>query len=103
MLRIGAVSGSDQHGDLLTTKTTFTTKAETMTGKNQHVVPHEGKWAVKGEGNRRATSIHDTQTAATDRAREIARRQKSELLVHGRDGEIRSRDSFGHDPFPPKG
>jgi hypothetical protein len=24
-------------------------------------------------------------------------------LVHGRDGEIRSRDSFGHDPYPPKG
>ena len=74
-----------------------------MTGKNQHVVPHEGKWAVKGEGNQRATSIHDTQAAATERARDIARRQKSELLVHGRDGEIRSRDSFGHDPYPPKG
>ena len=32
-----------------------------MTGKNQHVVPHEGKWAVKGEGSKRATSVHDTQ------------------------------------------
>jgi ATP-dependent DNA ligase len=58
-----------------------------MAGKNQHVVPHEGKWAVKGEGNQRASSIHDAQTAATERAREIARREKSELLVHGRDGE----------------
>ena len=74
-----------------------------MPGMNQHVMPHEGKWAVKGEGNQRATSVHDTQAEATERAREIARREKSELLVHGRDGEIRSRDSFGHDPFPPKG
>ena len=73
-----------------------------MPGKNQHVVPHEGKWVVKGEGNQRATSIHDTQAAVTERAREIARRQNSELMVHGRDGEIRSRDSFGHDPYPPK-
>ena len=76
---------------------------EVNTGKNQHVVPHEGKWAVKGEGSKRATSVHDTQAKATERARDIARRQKSELLVHGRDGEIRSRDSFGHDPYPPKG
>ena len=74
-----------------------------MQGKNQHVVPHENKWAVKGEGNQRATSVHDTQAEATARAREIAKAQKSELLVHGRDGEIRSRDSYGHDPFPPKG
>lgn len=74
-----------------------------MQGKNQHVVPHEGKWAVKGEGNQRATSVHNTQAEATERAREIARREKAELLVHGRDGEIRSRDSFGNDPFPPKG
>ena len=35
-----------------------------MNGKNQHVVPHEGKWAVKGDGNKRATSVHDTQAEA---------------------------------------
>ena len=74
-----------------------------MTGKNQHVVPHESKWAVKGEGSKRATSVHDTQAETTERARDIARRQKSELLVYGRDGEIRSRDSFGHASCPPKG
>ncbi len=74
-----------------------------MAGKNQHVVPHQDKWAVKGEGNQRNTSVHDTQAAAIEKAREIARREKSELLIHGRDGEIRSRDSYGNDPFPPKG
>ncbi|MBL2340697.1 DUF2188 domain-containing protein, partial [Klebsiella pneumoniae] len=25
-------------------------------GKNQHVVPHNGEWAVRGEGNERVTS-----------------------------------------------
>jgi hypothetical protein len=24
-------------------------------------------------------------------------------LIHGRDGRIREKDSFGHDPYPPKG
>jgi len=72
-------------------------------GKNQHVVPHEGNWAVRGEGNERLTSTHGTQREAIDAAREIARNQESELLVHGRDGRIRERDSYGNDPFPPRG
>jgi Uncharacterized protein conserved in bacteria (DUF2188) len=50
-----------------------------------------------------STSAFNTQGEAVNRAREIARRQKGELLVHDRDGEIRSRDSYGHDPYPPKG
>ncbi len=74
-----------------------------MTKKNQHVVPHDGAWAVRGAGNSRATSVHDTQAEAINVAREIARNQQSELLIHGRDGQIRERDSFGNDPFPPKG
>jgi uncharacterized protein DUF2188 len=40
----------------------------------------------QGQGNKRATSFHDTQAEATERAREIARWEKSELLVQGRDG-----------------
>jgi uncharacterized protein YdaT len=74
-----------------------------MSGKNQHVVPHEDGWAVRGAGNDRATSVHDTQAQAIDRARSIAQNQGSELLIHGRDGRIRERDSHGGDPFPPKG
>ncbi len=70
--------------------------------RNQHVVPHDGSWAVRAEGASRVTSTHNTQREAIDRAREIARNQESELLVHGRNGQIRERDSHGHDPFPPK-
>ena len=72
-------------------------------GRNQHVVPHKDGWAVKPEGGQRAGSVHDTQREAIDRAREVSRNQNSELLVHGRDGRIRERDSHGHDPNPPKG
>jgi len=72
-------------------------------GKNQHVVPHQDGWAVKGEGNSKATKVTDTQTEATKIAREIAKNQESELLVHGRDGQIRQRDSYGNDPESSKG
>lgn len=70
--------------------------------KNQHVVPHKGGWAVRGEGNDRPTSVHGTQADAIEAAREIARNQQSELVIHRPDGRIRDRDSYGNDPFPPK-
>ena len=53
--------------------------------------------------NERITLIHDTQREAIDRARGIAVNQQSELLIQGRDGQIRERNSYGDDPFPPKG
>ena len=74
-----------------------------MSGKNQHVVPHAGGWAVRGAGNSRVTSVHETQAQAITHAREIAQNQESEMLIHGRNGRIRERDSFGNDPFPPAG
>lgn len=74
-----------------------------MNRKNQHVVPHLSGWAIRGEGAARATVVHNTQSAAIDQAREIARNHGSELFIHGRNGRIRERDSHGRDDFPPKG
>lgn len=65
---------------------------------NQHVVPHDNGWAVKPEGGERASSVHENQEEAVERATELARNQKSEVLVHGQDGTIRSRNSYGNDP-----
>ncbi len=74
-----------------------------MKGRNQHVVPHGSEWAIRGAGNSRVTRITSTQSEAINIARTISRNQGSELLIHGRDGRIRARDSHGNDPFPPKG
>ena len=74
-----------------------------MSKRNQHVVPHDEGWAVRGAGNSRASSVHQTQQAAIQAAREIAQNQGTELFIHGRDGRIRERDSHGRDPFPPSG
>lgn len=74
-----------------------------MTKRNQHVVPHEGGWAVKGAGSGRATKVFGTQAEAVQSARATAIKQGSELLVHGRNGQIRERNTYGNDPFPPKG
>ncbi len=74
-----------------------------MSRKNQHVVPHGDAWAVRGEGNRRVTSTHDTQSDAAAAARRIATNQSSEVVIHRPDGRIRDKDSHGRDPFPPRG
>ena len=74
-----------------------------MMGKNQHVVPHNGEWAVKGAGNSKVTETFRTQEGARQRAREIAINQSSEVVIHRPNGQIRDKDSYGNDPYPPRG
>ena len=72
--------------------------------KNQHVTPHKnGSWQVKGAGNKKATKVTKTQREACKIAKNIAKNQQSELLIHGKDGKIRNKHSYGNDPYPPKG
>ena len=71
--------------------------------RNQHVIPTKDGWAVKRAGSLRATKVFDTQQEAIERGREIARNQRSELLIHGRDGRIREKNTYGRDLNPPKG
>ncbi len=72
-------------------------------GKNQHVTPHpNGGWQVKGAGNEKATVRTSTQREAINIARDIAINQKSEVVIHRPNGQIRDKDSYGNDPFPPK-
>jgi len=63
-----------------------------MSQRNQHVVPAgDGRWALKGAGSSRATKKFETQRAAIEAGRQVARNQSSELLIHGRDGRIREK------------
>ncbi|MFG0328511.1 MAG: DUF2188 domain-containing protein [Phycisphaerales bacterium] len=73
-----------------------------MTRDAVHVLPRRGQWAVQSEDTTRADSLHETQDAAIDRAQEIASNRKVELVIHGRDGQIRDKRSFGNDPYPPR-
>ncbi|MBS1517919.1 MAG: DUF2188 domain-containing protein [Bacteroidetes bacterium] len=72
------------------------------TKKNQHVVTAGDRWAVRGEKNSRRTRITRTKQEAVERARRIAKNQKTELVIHNRDGKICDKDSYGNDPHPPK-
>lgn len=67
-----------------------------------HVVPHGEGWAVEREKSKRVSSVHDTQSEAIERGTEIAKIEKTELVIHRPDGRIRDSDSYGPDSNPPK-
>jgi hypothetical protein len=71
-------------------------------GKNQYVVPTQGGWGVKGEGNRKLTAKTDTKADALKIGKKIAKNQQSELIILGRDGKIQNKNSYGNDPLPPR-
>ena len=40
--------------------------------RNQHIVPHQDGWAVRGAGAHRVTEMFDHKEEAIERGREIA-------------------------------
>lgn len=61
---------------------------------HQHVVPHEDKWAVRREGNKRITSKHRKQSTAIRKATTLAKRYKADVIIHRASGGIRDRISY---------
>jgi hypothetical protein len=67
-----------------------------MAAPSVHVVPVGDQWSVEEGG--KSISTHATQEEAEQFARDEAIRARGELVVHGRNGRIRRKDSFGNDP-----
>lgn len=67
-----------------------------------HLVPVGEGWAAERAGGGERT-MFATQEEAISTGTERARHDKVESLIHGQDGQIRERNSFGHDPRDTKG
>jgi uncharacterized protein DUF2188 len=74
-----------------------------MSRKEVHTVPNpDGNgWVNEMDGT--VMSHHHTQENAIDRGRDIAIDSEAEHVIHGRNGRIRESNSYGNDPFPPRG
>lgn len=74
--------------------------------QDRHITKRpDGMWQNKRQDATRPTSVHHTQKAAENAARENLRNQGGgELNTHGLDGRIRSKDTIapGNDPNPPR-
>jgi hypothetical protein len=81
-----------------------------MSTKTTHIVPSDGGWTVRKEGeprkknglafiegiSERTSSIYPTQKEAIDAARAMVQRSsQSQIVVHNRDGSMRWRDVHG--------
>ena len=74
-----------------------------MARRDIHVVPApSGGWSVMKTGAERASKNFDQKTAAVDYGRWVSRAERSELVIHKKDGTIQQKDSYGGDPLPPK-
>ena len=67
-----------------------------------HVVPYNGDWAVKKEGIKQPVSLHHKKANAEIKAVQLGKKDKVEVVYHGKDGKIQDSDSYGNDPCPPK-
>ncbi len=72
-------------------------------GRNQHVVSRGEGWAVEAEGTSQPLAIFKTQSEAWEKAKSIARKERSEAFLHARNGQIRVRNTYGHDTRRRKG
>ena len=61
-----------------------------------HVVPQEDQWRLEVGGEIRST--YSTQAEAVSEGRQVAEKERSELVIHGEGGRVREKDSHGNDP-----
>ncbi len=63
----------------------------------------DDKWKNKVEGNERASNTAPRKAEAQAEGRQMAKSRGVEHIIRNKDGEIGERNSYGKDPFPPKG
>jgi hypothetical protein len=71
--------------------------------KSIHITPHKEGWQVKKAGNTKATRVFTTQKECIEYGKAQAQRPGLELNIHDKHGRIREKNSYGNDPFPPRG
>ncbi len=65
-----------------------------------HVIPSgNGSWEVRSNVSDR-TVVRSNKGEAVKDGRHLAKKSASELYIHGRDGRIQERNSYGNAPVP---
>ena len=69
--------------------------------QNVHVVPSGDGWVVEIDGEA-ASHRHPNRREAVEVGRRLAQANRVEYILHGPDGQVRQRDRFSREPFPPR-
>lgn len=73
-----------------------------MPSRNVHTVHSENGWTNRYENSNRALGYYDTKAEAQAAGRKKAIQNNSEHIIHGLNGRIQNKNSYGNDPFPPR-
>lgn len=73
--------------------------------KNIHTTYNQtaGNWRNVSEGASKPAKVYPTKAEAQAAGRQTAINNKTEHIIHDKNGKIAERNSYGHDPFPPQG
>lgn len=66
-----------------------------------HVTPGGKGWDVKRAGAGRASSSHATKQEAFEAGRKLAKRERTSLRIHKKDGTIQEERSYGNETSRP--
>ena len=74
-----------------------------MPSKSHHVVPAlDGGWNVIKRGASRASKHFDKKADAVSYGRKLSQSQRSEFVVHKKDGTVQHKDSYDNRSLPPQ-
>jgi hypothetical protein len=68
-----------------------------MAKRKLHVVPYTNGWAVRREGNTKASKVFDTKNEAIEAARNMAWTDDEDVIIHNKHGQI-SGKRYGKNP-----
>lgn len=71
--------------------------------KRVSVSKHPDGWQTKVAGNERASKVCSTQEECRTHGIELSKKLGAEFTLHGTDGQIREKNSYGNDPRNIKG
>lgn len=71
--------------------------------KNVHTVHNKNGWQNKFENAPKAINTYSTKQDAQKAGSLIAKQNNSEHIIHGLNGRIQSKNTYGKAPFPPRG
>jgi hypothetical protein len=67
-----------------------------------HIVPKSGGWVVTAIGAGQPTQQFARKQDAVQFGESVAKRKRTSLIIHGRDGKIQDIDAHGAGPLPPR-
>lgn len=61
------------------------------------------KWSVKRQKGKKSIKNFKTKVEAVKYATNLAKKNKTQLIIKKLNGQIQEERSYGNDPYPPKG